>query len=116
MKRINALQVLNLENEGADHGEWIQKLVGHMGWVSTAQEAIDALTQTRADAVIIDGFSLEEAELIALEIRMQLEDVYIGIISEEVKHRERSEYADEVIPQSFMQLKETLAHRFSEAI
>ena len=116
MKRINALQVLNLENEGADHGEWIQKLVGHMGWVSAAREAIDALTQTRADVVIIDGFSLKDAEMIALEIKMQIADPYIVIIDGLIKHHERSEYADEVIPSSLQQLREALARGFSEAI
>lgn len=113
MRRIDVLQVLNLDGE--DHDEWIKKLADGMGWVTNAQEAIQALGQVESDAVIIDGFSIKEAELIALEIRMQFEDVYIGIISEGVRHRERNAYANEVIPRSFAALKEALGHAFIEA-
>lgn len=121
MKRLHVLLVTNTECEEDKAAHMLDKM-GHVVWTAFDAEAAKTMLQgspgTGKDwsAVIIDGFSIAEAEEIALDIRMQFEYVYIGIMVREVQHRVPNGYANEAIPQAFVALKEALGHQFPEVV
>lgn len=121
MRRLRVLLVTYLMSE-ADHAKHMLEGMGHIVVevldATGAIEMIDDHVSIKGvfDAVIIDGFSLDAAEMIALEIKSKYLEMYVGIMSEAVKHREHNTYADDTIPEIFAVLRDTLECRFPEAI
>lgn len=112
MRRLRVLLVVNPECE-TDRAGWMLEKMGHQQeWVFNAVDAIREMGSKAFDAVIIDGFDVAKAELVALEIKLVAASIYIGIVNGAAKHRRSNGYADEVIPETFVALKEVLEYRF----
>ncbi|HBI25977.1 TPA: hypothetical protein DDX30_04290 [Candidatus Wolfebacteria bacterium] len=76
--------------------------------------AIEKISHKTFDAIIVAEFSVEEAELIVCDIRMQTQqNMYSIILNKEAQHKEHNDYADEVIPLTRPALRDALARKFS---